>query len=175
MEGKVMKKRILVPLDGSTLAEEALPVAGELAEGLDAALELVRVVPPPVPSRFYAPRLREQVLEAQVAEAEAYLAEVAARLRGDRLQVETHVLTGEAARALTRFAEREHCRLIVMGSHGMGGLGSQVFGSVAQKVLHTAGCPVLTVRPPPEVLEREEEAEELQTDAALLGALGAKK
>jgi nucleotide-binding universal stress UspA family protein len=163
-----MIKRLLVPLDGSALAESALVVAGDLAEALSGVLVLARVVPPPAPGRFYAPNLLEQVEEAQAKEAKEYLTSVAARLREDRLAVETKVAKGEAALTIVRLAAREQCQVIVMGSHGMGGVGWQVFGSVAQKVLHSSPLPVLIVRPPPEELERDEEAEEELSDIALL-------
>ncbi len=166
-----MIKRLLVPLDGSEFAEQALTTAGELAEGLDGTVILVRVVPPPVPGRFYAPTLLEELQEAQVREAEAYLDSVAVRLKRDRLHVDTHVLSGEVAATLVRFARFEPCELIVMGSHGLGGVGWHVFGSVAQKVLHSSRCPVLIVRPTPAEWEREEELEEQQADQALLHEL----
>ena len=166
-----MIKRLLVPLDGSELAEEALVIAGDLAESLDGVIVLARVVPPPVPGRFYAPNLLEQVREAQTREAEAYLASAAERLKEDRLHVETRVEAGEVATTLVRLAEQERCQLIVMGSHGLGGLGWHVFGSVAQKVLHASHCPVLIVRPTPAEMEREEETEEREADAALLNEL----
>lgn len=166
-----MVRRLLVPLDGSELAEEALVIAGNLAESLNGTLVLARVVPPPVPGRFYAPNLLEALEEAQTKEAQAYLASVAERLKADRLSVETHVLSGEVAGTLVRFAERQRCDLIVMGSHGLGGLGWHVFGSIAQKILHSSRCPVLVVRPTPAEFEREEETEERRADEALLGEL----
>ncbi|MEX0785535.1 MAG: universal stress protein [Dehalococcoidia bacterium] len=167
-----MMKHLLVPLDGSELAEEALLIAGNLAEALDAEITLVRIVPPPVPGRFYAPNLLEQMQEAQAKEAEAYLASVAKRLADDRLsKVSTHVLTGEAATTIIRFVNQHACDLIVMGSHGLGGVGWHVFGSVAQKVLHSSACPVLIVRPKGEEWEREEELEEQDTDRTLLSEL----
>ncbi len=166
-----MIERLLVPLDGSELAEEALRIAGEMAESADGVLVLSRVVPPPVPGRFYAPNLLEQVQEAQVKEAEVYLAAVAGRLREDRLHVETRVLTGDVPSTLVRLAQQERCDVIVMSSHGLGGVGWHVFGSVAQKVLHSSRCPVLIVRPSPGEFEREEEKEEQLTDQALLSEL----
>jgi nucleotide-binding universal stress UspA family protein len=131
-------------------------------------------VPPPVPGRFYAPKLLEQVEDAQRREAEAYLAEVAERLRADRLRVETHVLMGEAALAIVQFAEHQGCHMIVMCSHGMGGLAKQVFGSVSQKVLYASTRPVLIIRPSPPELEREEEFEERAADEAILQELSAR-
>ena len=170
-----MIERLLVPLDGSKLAERALVIASELAERLSGTIVLARVVPPPLPGRFYAPNLLEQVEEAQEREAQTYLAEVASRLKEDHLPVETHVLSGEVASTLVRFAERERCELIVMASHGLGGLGWHVFGSVAQKVLHAARSPVLVVRPTPAEIEGEEEMEEQQADAALLSEIRGSK
>lgn len=167
-----MLKRLLVPLDGSDLAEESLVIAGNLAEALDGSITLVRVVPPPVPGRFYAPHLLEQMQEAQVKEAQAYLDTVAKRLADDRIENTTaRVLTGEAAATIVRFARQHEFDLIVMGSHGLGGVGWTVFGSVAQKVLHSSGCPVLIVRPTPGEWEREEESEEQAADEALLDEL----
>ncbi|MEX1254078.1 MAG: universal stress protein [Dehalococcoidia bacterium] len=166
-----MIKRLLVPLDGSDLAEEALRIASDMAEGVNGVLVLARVVPPPVPGRFYAPNLLDQVQEAQAREAEAYLEALAERLKKDRLHVETRVLKGEVASTLVRLAEQERCELIAMSSHGLGGVGWHVFGSVAQKVLHSSRCPVLIVRPPVEEFEREEEKEEQLLDEALLSEL----
>ena len=93
---------------------------------------------------------------------------MAARLKADRLRVDTHVLLGEVAVSLARFTEMERCDLIVMGSHGLGGHGWHVFGSVAQQVLHSSRCPVLIVRPSVEEWQREEELEEQAADQALL-------
>ncbi len=166
-----MIRGLLVPLDGSEVAEGALVIAGELAESLDGTIVLVCVVPPPVPGRFYAPNLLDQLQEAQVREAEAYLDSVAGRLKSDRLHVDTHVLCGEVANLLVRFTELERCDLIVMGSHGLGGHVWHVFGSVAQKMLHSARCPVLIVPPTPKAWAREEELEEQAADEALLGEL----
>jgi len=164
-------KRVLVPLDGSELAERALVVAGDLAESLSATIILARVVPPPVAGRFYAPSLPERLDEAHTQEAEAYLASTAERLRQDRLTVETRLLRGQVAPILVAEAMRDRCDLIAITSHGMSGLGSQVFGSVAQKLLYSAPCPVLVVRSVPEELEREEEFEAGVADEALLAQI----
>lgn len=164
-----MIKRLLVPLDGSHLAEQALKVAGEVAEGTSATIVVTRVVPPPIPGRFYAPNLLDELQAAQMKESEAYLASIAERLRGDRLAVETRVASGAVADTLVGLAASERCDIIVMSSHGLGGVGWRVFGSVAQKVLHSAHCPILIVRPSQEELDREEEEEEERSDEALLG------
>ena len=168
-----MIKRVMVPLDGSELSERALVVAGDLAESLSATMILARVVPAPVPGRFYAPGLLQQVGEAQTQEAEAYLAATAGRLREDRLSVDTRLLHGDVAPALVAAAEGDRCDLIAITSHGMSGLGSQVFGSTAQKLLYSAPCPVLVVRCHEGELLREEEREEGVSDEAMLAQLSA--
>ncbi len=162
-----MIKRILVPLDGSELAEEALNVAGELAQGLSGEVILLRVVPPPVPGRFYAPHMPDELQEAQVREAEAYMEEARHKL-AQGIKIDAHVLSGEVAATLIEFAASKDYDLIVMSSHGLGGRGWQVFGSVAQKVLHGASRPILIVRPGAAGWEREEEQEESRDDEALL-------
>ncbi len=168
-----MIRRVLVPLDGSQLAERALRVAGDLAEGVSATLILARVVPPLATGTSYQANLLKELTETQTREAEIYLASAAERARADRLVVETRLLHGEVAPTLVRVARHEHCDLIAISSHGMSGLGSQVFGSVAQKLLYSAPCPVLVVRSTPADLEQEEEREERAADEALLGWLRA--
>jgi nucleotide-binding universal stress UspA family protein len=166
-----MIKRVLVPLDGSQLAERALVIAGGLAESLAGTVALVRVVAPLEAGRLYAPHLADQLEQAQVQEAREYLEAVSRRLEDDRLRTELHVAVGPVARTLVGEAKRLHSDLIVLTSHGMGGLGDQVFGSVAMKLLQSAPCPVLVVRSTAGELEAEEEAEERQTDEALLRKL----
>ncbi len=166
-----MIKRILVPLDGSKMAEEALNVATELAKGLSGTIVLLRVVPPIVPGRFYAPRMLEELREAQVREAEAYLQDLTEPQAKNGVTVKASVMTGEVAKTVVDFADTNQCDLIVMSSHGLGGRGWQVFGSVAQKVLHSAKSPVLIVKPNQAAWEREEEEEEARDDEAMIGQL----
>jgi hypothetical protein len=85
--------------------------------------------------------------------------------------VETVFLLGEPAQALATTAREADCDLIALTSHGMSGLGSDVFGSVAQKLLRSAPCPVLVVRCTAQDLEREEEDEERAADRELVEQL----
>jgi nucleotide-binding universal stress UspA family protein len=132
---------ILVPLDGSALADRALPYAIPLARASHARLSLVRAalahtLPGADPS------------EAQVAvvqRAEHELEATAESLRSDGLTVETHVYYDEAARAIVDAAERQAVDLVVMSTHGRGGLGRWVYGSVADRVLRRMAAPVLLV------------------------------
>lgn len=124
-----MYATLLVALDGSRNAEKALPYVEALLKGTKARAVLLQVLPQGEP--------------APEAAAEAYLEKVSARLGG---RVETEVATGDPATALLRAAERRKADLVVFTSHGEGGLGRWLFGSVAQKILRGCARPLLVVR-----------------------------
>jgi nucleotide-binding universal stress UspA family protein len=134
-----MFERILVPLDGSPLAEQAVPYAEALAEATGAQIILVRAVLAHV---FPGVDPSEHQLEV-VAEAERYLSAVAAGLGGR--QVETGVFYGEPARAILAEVRIRKAQLVVMGTHGRSGLGRWLYGSVADEVLRHAQVPVMLV------------------------------
>jgi nucleotide-binding universal stress UspA family protein len=136
-------KRILVPLDGSMLAEAALSSAIDLAEKDGSTLSLVRAA-----EAFALPGADS--LEAQVTavrEAEEYLAALVGRLekRGAG-RIETHVWYGPPAAAIVEAAATQKADMIIMGTHGRSGLGRLVLGSVAESVLRGTTIPVLIVR-----------------------------
>jgi len=152
-----MFETILVPLDGSELAEAALAPAVELQARFGSRLVLLRAVesvshrlmqPPAViepPAAIAANvELIEKLTAADREEAQGYLATVRSRLAGK--DVETLVVEGAAAAAVVAAAAQRSAGLIVMSSHGRGGLGRIVFGSVADAVLRQSGVPVLLVR-----------------------------
>jgi nucleotide-binding universal stress UspA family protein len=136
-----MYQTILVPLDGSDLAERALPYAETLARASGARLLLLRAVQvPAVPGRD---PLQTQTRAVQAAER--YLAAVAARLAGRGI-LETAVFYGDAAQAILEEAALRKADLIVMATHGRSGLGQLLYGSVAKAVLARSPVPVLLVR-----------------------------
>jgi nucleotide-binding universal stress UspA family protein len=136
-----MLKTILVPLDGSPLAERALPYAATLARRSGADIALVRAVHatslPGDDSRDAQMELTKQ--------AEKHLSEAAGRLGADGVTVETHVCHEDPVHAILDAAERCEADLIVMSTHGRGGLGRMLYGSVADRVLRHATIPVLLV------------------------------
>jgi nucleotide-binding universal stress UspA family protein len=148
--GSVYKK-ILVPLDGSKLAEVVLPHVEQLAWELGSSLILLRVVRPPRAVEYTRQeemmalnRERETVFKR---DAETYLAARRGELRNKNIEVSTHIIVSEAvATAILDFAESEGVDLIAMSTHGRSGLGRWVYGSVADKVLQGATCPVLLIR-----------------------------
>ena len=134
---------VLVPLDGSTLAESALPVAVEMAMAFGARVILLRAAF--APSYPNVDRIEAQV--TVVREAEAYLAEVAARVRALGVKdVCSSAWYGPAASAIVEAASFNHVDLIVMTTHARSGLGRLVMGSVAESVLHGTTTPILLLR-----------------------------
>jgi nucleotide-binding universal stress UspA family protein len=136
-------EKILVPLDGSPLAEAALARAAALAKRDDAALRLLRAVEAS-PLLGIDPAQRQVEI---VREAEEYLASVAARLGKDGVKkVETSVWYGPAASSIVEAVHLHKADLIVMSTHGRGGLGRLILGSVAESVLRGTTVPILLLR-----------------------------
>jgi nucleotide-binding universal stress UspA family protein len=145
-------KRILVPLDGSELAEQALPPAIELARANQAELILLHVVVPMaddapglaplarlVPPAFAFP-------DAQREHAHQQLAAAIDRLPTRDLRITPVVVFGLPADQIVDEAARHHADLIVMASHGYSGLRRWALGSVADQVMHGSAAPLLLVR-----------------------------
>jgi len=137
-------EKILVPLDGSDLAEAALETAIDLLnEQPTVTLVLLRAAETSKP--LASDRTAEQV--RAVREAESYLNGVATGLREAGIgRVKTCVWYGPAATTIVEAAEVEKVGLIVMSSHGRSGVGRLIFGSVAESVLHGTRTPILLVR-----------------------------
>jgi nucleotide-binding universal stress UspA family protein len=140
-------KRILVPLDGSPLAEGALRPAVELAQSLHASIVLLRVVSwAAQPYLYGVPGVDVAGLDREIQKAgEDYLQGTRQAL-GNAQQVEIQVLRGSAAEALINYVRDENVDLVVMSSHSRSGLVRAVLGSVSDRVLQAA-APVLFVRP----------------------------
>jgi len=138
-------KTVLVPLDGSPLAEAALPRAVELAESSGARLLLLRAA-----EAHTLPGV--DPVEAQikvVREAEEYLAQVTDRLATRGLKdVKGSVWYGPAASAIVEAARVNEVDLIVMTTHGRSGLGRLILGSVAESVVQGTYTPILLIRVP---------------------------
>ncbi|HEX8966709.1 MAG TPA: universal stress protein [Chloroflexota bacterium] len=139
---------ILVPLDGSHLAEAALGPAEQLARQLGSGLVLLQVVPFP----SYAVYGDEAYVaafdpEAAIAEAQEYLKSIASRLRPFITDVRVRIDLGQPPVAIAEVAAQEHASLIAMATHGRSGLARLVLGSVATGTLRRASVPLLLVRP----------------------------
>ncbi|MGQ9927883.1 MAG: universal stress protein [Chloroflexaceae bacterium] len=147
-----MYRHILVPLDGSALAEQVLPHVRDLAahEGT-MKITLLRAVPPVFTSSVdYSGMLAASTADDQESlesEARAYLERIAAPLRNEGYTVNVEVSTMPAAEAILDYAESQRADLIAIATHGRSGISRWVFGSVTQKVIQAAPVPVLVIRP----------------------------
>jgi nucleotide-binding universal stress UspA family protein len=144
-------KQILVPVDFSPASREALDHAAALARTSKAAVTLMHVVESvqyATPADLFGAAANLGMLEdEQRRVAQKELARLAARLQKRGLRVRTVLASGTPARAIVNAARRLKAGLIVMSTHGRTGFTHLLMGSVAERVVRTAACPVLTLRP----------------------------
>jgi nucleotide-binding universal stress UspA family protein len=142
-----MYRKMLVPLDGSELAECVLPHVKAIARGCSIGkvvlLRVVEPIPPETPPALDFEALQKAGMKA----AEYYLAEIKAKLGKEGFKVEAKVLTGKPAETITDFTQREKVDLIALATHGRSGISRWVFGSIADKLVHSSSIPVLLIRP----------------------------
>jgi nucleotide-binding universal stress UspA family protein len=140
-------KRVLVPLDGSPVAEAIVPFILQIAGPLDMTVRLLGVVEPIQATMVEnAGTILAQDLAARVRYAEDYLAPIAAELRGRGVDADWEVRHGSPATTILTAAKSWGADLIAMSTHGRSGLGRLLFGSVAEHVLRHAGVPVFLMR-----------------------------
>ena len=156
-----MYQRIVVPLDGSPLAEAVLPHAVALAQALGAEIHLVEVVPletelvnmgfmdPGYLGALAIPDMESltRAMEGRASQANQYLQAKAAELQQQGLRTHTAILRGDPAGQVIQYAGEGDAALITISSHGRSGISRIVFGSVAGKVVRHAGIPVLVITP----------------------------
>ncbi len=153
-------KTILVPLDGSELAESVLPHVEALAkqrgaEPLD--VTLLRVCEPPTPPTYYGPDFSgvplnwgqyvQQETDRDKQVAKEYLAGIEERLKDIGISVRSEVIVGKAADDIVDYANKNPFNIIVIATHGRSGLSRWVYGSVAENLLRRVSSPILLVRP----------------------------
>lgn len=146
-------QRIVVPFDFSADSRQALDTARELAAMYGAQVDLVYVVEPPFYTQLEVPLGRytfEFDREKFALDMKAEMTKLIDDLDDAGPRVEGHVVDGFVAPTLIEFAETSGADLILIASHGLGGLERFLLGSVATKVVRSASCPVLTLRHPSE-------------------------
>ncbi len=150
-EEEIAIKSIIVPLDGSEMAEQILPHVADLAKTLDLGVSLLRVTPSAGDYyRFmdYPLPQYDDLAEQMDAEAMEYLKSQGQRLRSQGIfQVEERLSHGSPAIAVTDFARETPNSLVAMTTHGRSGVGRWILGSVADRVIRHSGGPVLVIRP----------------------------
>jgi nucleotide-binding universal stress UspA family protein len=162
--------KILVPLDGSKLAECALPYVEELASGCDTKEVILVSVTERVqgfrvlegegqpiakpsggwlePSKPLGERLVPEAFGKKEKQAQRYLERIAKTMTAKGINVSTEVLLWKPAEAIVGYAKQYGCDLIVMASHGRSGPSRWAYGSVTDKVLRSSCIPVLIIRAP---------------------------
>ena len=142
---------VLIPLDGSELAEGVIPHALALGRLCDAAYTLLQVVEIPVMDYGYGlSPLSALDVDAWIREDERYLERLAAPLRAEGLRVTTKVTVGWPAASILEYAQDHAADLIALATHSRSGAARLFLGSVADKIVRSAAVPVLLHRPPAE-------------------------
>lgn len=137
-----MFKKILVPLDGSTLAEKILPRVEKLVEFCQAEVHLLKVVV----SYRIDPQEEKEEREQLIQESWNYLEKIVARLRKRKVKAYAGVVTGKDAVQICDYARKKKFDLIAMATHGRSGISRWALGSVADKVLSCSAVPVVLFR-----------------------------
>jgi nucleotide-binding universal stress UspA family protein len=151
-----MYKKIMVPLDGSELAECVFPHLETIAKGCQPPPEVIvvqAVEPISVPYgmevlEFSSLKQVEAFETHQKTGAKKYLKQVVARLKQNGIKARAELIYGKAGEALSDYAVKNKVDLVIIATHGRSGISRWVFGSVANRIVHSAGVPVLMVRAP---------------------------
>jgi len=153
-----MYQKVVVPLDGSKLAECVLPHVEALAKNMDVKEVLLVSVTEQMKGKVFFPEdgniLRDQAGKVSVTvgkmeqPAEKYLNRIGKKLAETGVAVRTQVLLGNPAEEITHFADDEKADLIVIATHGRSGSSRWAMGSIADRVSRASKIPVLLVRPP---------------------------
>lgn len=149
-----MYQKIMVPLDGSKLAECVLPQVEAIARGCQPKhVVFIRVVEPfYLPEHVYAPLINpvdpEEVNTQNRTKAQEYLDHIACSCKLDSSSAQAVVLIGKTADKLIDYAAKNKIDLIVIATHGRSGVSRWVWGSIAEKILRSTCIPILMVRAP---------------------------
>ena len=146
----IFPAKVLLAIDGSEEAGLAAEAATELSRETGSEVHVTFVLPAPealIGHHWYAPEIRESVLEQARSEAQQFLEGRAEQLRSEGAKVaEAHLRTGEPDKEIIRLSEEIGATLIVMGSRGLGAVRRALMGSVSDSVVRHAHCPVLVMR-----------------------------
>ena len=142
-----MYKKILVPLDGSAVAEGVLPHAKSLAYSEGAELILLTVAAnPAIDYLFSDPGIAETAVQEQVEKSKSYISTIEKELSTAGFKVSTLMRVGSVAEVILSVAEELQVDVIAMSTHGRTGAARWLLGSVAERVVHNSNVPVLLIR-----------------------------
>jgi nucleotide-binding universal stress UspA family protein len=136
----VPTKKLLIPVDGSEASTRALKFAAKIP---GAALFVLHVKPPLYSSRYVT---KAMIKEHQRRGADHALAPARALIKRSKMEARLYTAVGDAASTIATFAKKRRCFAIVMGNRGRGRFAGMMLGSVANKVIYLAACPVTIVK-----------------------------
>lgn len=142
-------RRILFASDFSKASRKAFATAVRTAKRAHASLSIVHVLAPflPVgPDQYVGPETWEEIDERARKWATQHLRSLATKATAAGVRATTTLVEGTPAREITRLAKKTHADLLIIGTHGRTGLARLFLGSVANRIVATAPCPVMTVR-----------------------------
>jgi len=142
-------RRILHPSDFSSASRAAFARAVAMAKAERAQLLLVHVMAPVIPAMgdgYIPPRMYDDMERSMRAHADKQIGKLVARAKASGVRARALLLNGTTADRIVRAARSYRANVIVIGTHGRTGLARVFLGSVAERVVGTAPCPVLTVR-----------------------------
>jgi nucleotide-binding universal stress UspA family protein len=146
-----MYKKILIPLDGSPLAEAVLPHAQALANSVEAEVFLLRVaVNPAAEFSFSDPSIATDLIDTMEAETIEYLISIRTKLQKAGIRTSFLIREGSIAETILEVSAELHTDLIAMSTHGRSGLSRWLMGSIADRVVNHSPVPVLLIRPQPD-------------------------
>jgi nucleotide-binding universal stress UspA family protein len=142
-------RHILAPTDFSPCSQQAVDYACALAKRFGATLSLLHVIEPPdLPGvGTIPPELAHKLLDIQERDAQRRLAALLPEAEATQMKVLYHVVIGRPYRKILEIAADENVDVIVMATHGRTGMSHLLMGSVAERIVRLATCPVLTLRP----------------------------
>ncbi len=142
-----MYQKVLVPLDGSELAECALPHVQRMAkEGFVKDIIVLTVIDIH-PSALLEGADTTVIYKAQMNNSREYMNKVQSQFRAEGIEVKTEILQGSAAQVISDYANEKKVELVVIATHGYSGVKRLMFGSVALRIMHESQMPVLLIRP----------------------------
>ncbi len=149
-----MYKNIMVPMDGSKLAECVLPHVDLIANGCGTEkITFIRVVEPVVlpvgiGGEYFNAQVMTEMEEFETSSAQSYLDELKEKVNYGKIAIEAKLLQGRAAESLIDYALSHKVDLIIIATHGRSGISRWVRGSVADHILHEASVPILMIQSP---------------------------
>jgi nucleotide-binding universal stress UspA family protein len=142
-------RRIVFASDFSKASRKAFTAAIKTAKRAHASLSIVHVLAPflPIgPDQYVGPETWEEIDKQARKWATRHLDDLAGKARAAGVRAKGFLVEGTPAREVARFAKRQHADLVVIGTHGRTGFAKLFLGSVANQIVATASCPVMTVR-----------------------------